>query len=373
MYTFVSTIQNIQYWQLFLSETMLKQVTLIAFLMTYVSTQDPSTNQRSRSWSSMSGTFGDNIDSGSLSLRNLDSSSLTGDFGPYNGQSMGPYTSEPFGTGEDIMGGSRFMDSTMRDSNMMDTGSWRNRNSRWSIGNLDSSNSLSSLLSDSTGLTGSSSDASSSVLDGRSLSDSLSGFSRRSPWDMSRGQRNMNRFPFQNADLQSMTDRRDLDLPTMSMGRRRGMPWRNSNTWELPRGMSQFSMSRRGRGGMGMNRWNLPQGETNLMEDLTGDGSMDQSLMSGSRSGGLRSLGRMMSMGRRSNLPLSLSSRLSSLSSGLGQMGALDRTANLGRMSDLSSRLSPSIGRMMSSGRRSNRMYPSSSGSQMGMGRSMSV
>lgn len=372
MYTFVSTIQNIQYCQLFLSETMLKQVTLIAFLTTYVSTQDPSTNQRSRSWSSMSGTFGDNIDSGSLSLRNLDSSSLTGDFGPYNGQSMGPYTSEPFGTGEDIMGGSRFMDSTMRDSNMMDTGSWQNRNSRWAIGNLDSSNSLSSLLSDSAGLTGSSSDGSSSVLGGRSLSDSLSGFSRRSPWDMSRGPRNMNRFPFQNSD-QSMTDRADLGLPSMSMGRRRGMPWRNSNTWELPRGMSQFSMSRRGRGESGVNMWKIPDDEMNFMEDMTRDGSMDQSLMSGSRSGGFRSLGRMMSMGRRSNLPLSLSSRLSSLSSSLGQMGALDRTANLGRMSDLSSRLSPSIGRMMYSGRRSNRMYPSSSGSQMGMSRRMAV
>lgn len=48
---------------------------------------------------------------------------------------------------------------------------------------------------------------------------------------------------------------------------------------------------------MGMNWWNLFQGEMNLMEDLIGDGSMDQLLMFGSRLGGLCSLGRMMLMG----------------------------------------------------------------------------
>lgn len=363
---------------------MLKQFTLIACLWTYVSTQDTSTNQMSQSsfrpdqssWSSMSDTFDDNINSGSFNLRNLDSSSLLGDFGPFNGQSVGPYTAEPYSIGDDIMGGSSFMDSTIRDPNMMNADSWLDRNSRWSVGGLDSPNPQSSLLSNSAELTGFSTDGSSSVLDGRSLNDDLSGFSRSNPWDMSPGARAMNRFPFQNADLQSMTDRGDRGLPAMSMGRRRGMPWRNSNTWDLQRGMGQFPMPRRGRGHLGMNRWNMPEGELNLMEDLTGDSSMDQSWMSGSRSGNFRNFrsnSRMLPMSMRRLSTLPSSSRVSSLSSGLGQMSALDRTANLRRMTDLSSRLSPTFGRMMSSGRRSSRVYPSSYGSQMEMRRRMSV
>lgn len=355
---------------------MLKQFILIACLWTYVSTQDTSTNQMSQSsflphqssWSSISGAFDDNVNSGSRNLRNLDSSSLLGEFGPFNGQSVGPNTAEPYIIGEDILGGSSFMDSTMRDPNMMNADLWLDRNSRWSIGGLDSPNSQSSLLSNSAELTGISSDGS-SVLDGRSGSDDISSFSRRNPWDM-------NRFPFQNATLQSMTGSGDRGLPAMSMGRRRGMPWRNSNNWDLQRGMGQFPMPRQGRGQLGMNRWNMPEGEMNLMEDLTRDSSMDQSWMSGSRPGNFRNFrsnSRMMRMSMRPLSTLPLSSRTSSLSSGLGQVSALDRTANLRRMTDLSSQLSPTFDRMMSSGRRSSRVYPSSSSLRMGMRRRMSV
>lgn len=356
---------------------MLKQFILIACLCTYVSTQDTSTNQMSQSsflphqssWSSVSGAFDDNINSGSPNLRNLDSSSLLGDFGPFNGQSVGPNTAEPYIIGEDILGGSSFMDSTMRDPNMMNADSWLDRNSRWSIGGLDSPNSQTSLLSNSAELTGVSSDGSSSVLHRRSRSDDISSFSRWNPWDM-------NRFPFQNANLQSMTDSGDRGQPAMSMGRRRGMPWRNSNNWDLQRGMGQFPMPRQGRGQLGMNRWNMPEGEMNLMEDLTRDSSMDQSWMSGSRPGNFRnsrSNSRMMLTSMRPLSTLPSSSRASSLSSGLGQVSALDRTANLRRMTDFSSRLSPTFDRMMSSGRRSNRVYPSPSSLQMGMRRRMSV
>lgn len=318
-------------------------------------------------------------DLGSLNLRNMDSRSPFRNQGSIldpGGIPVSPYSFEPYNHGSFALDGSRFMDITMRGQGMPNGNSRINRNGMLPSRGLNLPNLQSSLLSRSQGLSGFSSDGTSSVLDGRSpLEDGFSGFSTRTPWDRYRGPRAMNAFPFQ------FSDSRNLNVPPMSMGQRQGLPWRVLNTQNSPRGLGQLGLNHGLEGrignGLALNRWNMQRdmstGPRNSFGSLGVNRPFNE-IASSSRSGNidrpmddiwvLRNRGETSptgGLGNNENLmdeiwvsrnspqnrmrrvgtlsPLLSTSQGSSLVSGLGPRSVIDRSSNLGRLSQLSSNL----------------------------------
>lgn len=321
------------------------------------------------------------VDLGSLNLRNIDSRSHLRNQGSIldpGGIPVSPYSIEPYmyNRGSFASEGSRFMDITMRGQGMPNGNSRINRNGMLPSRGINLPNLQSSVLSRSQGLSGFSSDGTSSVIDGRlPLVDGLSGFSTRTPWDRYHGPRAMNAFPFQ------FSDSRNLNVPPMSMGQRQGTPWRLLNTQNSQRGLGQLGLNRglagRQENGQGLNRWNMQRdmstGPRNSFGSLGFNRPFNE-IVSSSRSGNIdrpmdeiwisRNRGepsptgglgnneplmdhiwvsrnlpqnRMRRVGALS--PLLSTSQGSSLVSGLGQRSVLDRSSNIGRLSQLSSNL----------------------------------
>lgn len=163
-----------------------------------------------------------------------------------------------------------------------------NRNDMFSSRGLNLPNLQSSLLPRNQGLSGFSSDGSFSVLDGRSIGNDVSGFSRSMPWEMSRGSRTMNSFPFQ------FPDRRNLNVPSMSLSQRQGAPWRLlRGTQSSQRGSGQLALNRGLAGrignGLGLNRLNMQRdmstGPRNVLGSLGLNRQMNGIMSSNSRSG----------------------------------------------------------------------------------------
>lgn len=317
-------------------------------------------------------------DLGSLNLRNMDSRSPFRNQGSIidpGGIPVSPYSFEPYNHGSFALDGSRFMDITMRGQGMLNGDSRIYRNGMLPSRGLNLPNFQSSLLSRSQGLSGFLSDGTASVLDGRSLGDGLSGFSTTTPRDRSRGERALNAVPFQYSDI------RNLNVPSMSMSQRQVTPWRLLNTQNSQRGLGQISLNRglagRQENGLALNRWNMQRdistGPRNSFSNMGINRPINE-IASNSRSGNIdrpmdhiwvlrnrgetsptRGLGnneplmddiwvsrnipqnRMRRVGALS--PLLSTSQGSSLVSGLGPRSVLDRSSNLGRLSQLSSNL----------------------------------
>lgn len=374
---------------------MLGRSILVSILVICVSAQDTSTDQMSRSsflqdrgqssWSSLPNYFDDiphnerTIGSGSLfrdqgSLLQPDGfndfadlESLNQDSSLFRNQDSilepGGLPVIPYSLESSLSNGPRFIDTTMRGQGMLNGNSRVNRNDILSPRGLNLPNLQTSLSPMRQGLSGFPSDGLSSVLDGRSLGDDFSGFSTSSPWDRSRGARAQNTFPFQ------YSDSRNLNVPPMPMSQRQGMPRRLLNTQNSQSGMGQLGLNRglagRRGNGLGLNRLNMQRdmsaGQLNLLGDLGVSRPLNDMVTPSRRrlennarrmddiwvfgngpedSSRPLSQNRMMSMRRFGPLTsLPSNSQASSLLSGLGPRSALGRSANLGRMSQLSSNL----------------------------------
>lgn len=320
-------------------------------------------------------------DVGSLNLRNIDSRSHLRNQGSIldpGGIPVSPYSFDPYmyNRGSFASEGSRFMDITMRGQGMPIGNSRINRNGLLPSRGLNLPNLQSSLLSRNQGLSGFSSDGTSSVLNGRSpLGDGLSGFSTRTPWERYRGPRAMNAFPFQ------FSDSRNLNVPQMSTSQRQGTPWRLLNTQNSQRGLGQLGLNRglagRQENGQELNRWNMQRDMSTGPRNSFGSLGVNQpfnEIVSNSRSGNIerpmddiwisRNRGETTPIGGLGNneplmddiwitrnlpqnrmrrvgalSPLLSTSQGSSLVSGLGPRSVLDRSSNIGRLSQLSSNL----------------------------------
>lgn len=248
-------------------------------------------NRDSNSLFSSQGSMLQPADLGSRNLRNLDSRSLFRNQGSIldpGGIPVSPYSYEPYSLGSSASDGSRFMDITMRGQGMLNRNPRMNRNDMFSSRGLNLPNLQSSLLPRNQGLSGFSSDGSFSVLDGRSIGNDVSGFSRSMPWEMSRGSRTMNSFPFQ------FPDRRNLNVPSMSLSQRQGAPWRLlRGTQSSQRGSGQLALNRGLAGrignGLGLNRLNMQRdmstGPRNVLGSLGLNRQMNGIMASNSRSG----------------------------------------------------------------------------------------
>lgn len=248
-------------------------------------------NRDSNSLFSSQGSMLQPADLGSRNLRNLDSRSLFRNQGSIldpGGISVSPYSYEPYSLGSSASDGSRFMDITMRGQGMLNRNPRMNRNDMFSSRGLNLPNLQSSWLPRNQGLSGFSSDGSFSVLDGRSIGNDVSGFSRSMPWEMSRGSRTMNSFPFQ------FPDRRNLNVPSMSLSQRQGAPWRLlRGTQSSQRGSGQLALNRGLAGrignGLGLNRLNMQRdmstGPRNVLGSLGLNRQMNGIMSSNSRSG----------------------------------------------------------------------------------------
>eukprot|EP00105_Crassostrea_gigas_P006447 XP_011420387.1 PREDICTED: uncharacterized protein LOC105323120 [Crassostrea gigas] len=247
-------------------------------------------NRNSNSLFSSQGSMLQPADLGSRNLRNLDSRSLFRNQGSIldpGGIPVSPYSYEPYSLGSSASDGSRFMDITMRGQGMLNRNPRMNRNDMFSSRGLNLPNLQSSLLPRNQGLSGFSSDGSLSVLDGRSIGNDVSGFSRSMPWEMSRGSRTMNSFPFQ------FPDRRNLNVPSMPLSQPQGAPRRLLRaTQSSQRGSGQLGLDRGLAGrignGLGLNRWNMQgdmsTGPRNVFRNL-GLNRMNGIMDSNSRSG----------------------------------------------------------------------------------------
>lgn len=248
-------------------------------------------NRDSNSLFSSQGSMLQPADLGSRNLRNLDSRSLFRNQGSIldpGGIPVSPYSYEPYSLGSSASDGSRFMDITMRGQGMLNRNPRMNRNDMFSSRGLNFPNLQSSLLPRNQGLSGFSSDGSFSVLDGRSIGNDVSGFSRSMPWEMSRGSRTMNSFPFQ------FPDRRNLNVPSMSLSQRQGAPWRLlRGTQSSQRGSGQLALNRGLAGrignGLGLNRLNMQRdmstGPRNVLGSLGLNRQTNGIMASNSRSG----------------------------------------------------------------------------------------
>lgn len=246
-------------------------------------------NRDSNSLFSSQGSMLQPADLGSRNLRNLDSRSLFRNQGSIldpGGIPVSPYSYEPYSLGSSASDGSRFMDITMRGQGMLNRNPRMNRNDMFSSRGLNLPNLQSSLLPRNQGLSGFSSDGSFSVLDGRSIGNDVSGFSRSMPWEMSRGSRTMNSFQF--------PDRRNLNVPSMSLSQRQGAPWRLlRGTQSSQRGSGQLALNRGLAGrignGLGLNRLNMQRdmstGPRNVLGSLGLNRQMNGIMSSNSRSG----------------------------------------------------------------------------------------
>lgn len=261
-----------------------------------------------------------------------------------------------------------------------------NRNDMFSSRGLNLPNLQSSLLPRNQGLSGFSSDGSFSVLDGRSIGNDVSGFSRSMPWEMSRGSRTMNSFPFQ------FPDRRNLNVPSMSLSQRQGAPWRLlRGTQSSQRGSGQLALNRGLAGrignGLGLNRLNMQRdmstGPRNVLGSLGLNRQMNGIMSSNSRSGSndrlmdeisvMRNRGNTFSTGMLgNNEPLmnnmwaaqNPQNNLAGIPVTPNRLTQPSLTSNIGRTFP---RLSSSLSRDLTSGPRTSRttVYQPTSGSQI--------
>nr|XP_011420334.2 uncharacterized protein LOC105323120 isoform X2 [Crassostrea gigas] len=343
-------------------------------------------NRDSNSLFSSQGSMLQPADLGSRNLRNLDSRSLFRNQGSIldpGGIPISPYSYEPYSLGSSASDGSRFMDITMRGQGMLNRNSRMNRNGMSSRG-LSLPNIQSSLLPRNQRLSGFSSDGSLSVLDGRSLGNDVSGFSRSMPWEMSRGSRTMNSFRF--------PDRRNLNVPSMSLSQRQGAPWRLlRGTQSSQRGSGQLALNRGLAGrignGLGLNRLNMQRdmstGPRNVLGSLGLNRQMNGIMSSNSRSGSndrpmdeisvMRNRGNTFSTGMLgNNEPLmnnmwaaqNPTNNLAGIPVTLNRLTQSSLTSNIGRTFP---RLSSSLSRDLTSGPRTSRttVYQPTSGSQI--------
>lgn len=345
-------------------------------------------NRDSNSLFSSQGSMLQPADLGSRNLRNLDSRSLFRNQGSIldpGGIPVSPYSYEPYSLGSSASDGSRFMDITMRGQGMLNRNPRMNRNDMFSSRGLNLPNLQSSLLPRNQGLSGFSSDGSFSVLDGRSIGNDVSGFSRSMPWEMSRGSRTMNSFPFQ------FPDRRNLNVPSMSLSQRQGAPWRLlRGTQSSQRGSGQLALNRGLAGrignGLGLNRLNMQRdmstGPRNVLGSL-GLNRQINGIMSNSRSGSndrpmdeisvMRNRGNTFSTGMLgNNEPLmnnmwaaqNPQNNLAGIPVTPNRLTQSSLTSNIGRTFP---RLSSSLSRDLTSGPRTSRttVYQPTSGSQI--------
>lgn len=344
-------------------------------------------NRDSNSLFSSQGSMLQPADLGSRNLRNLDSRSLFRNQGSIldpGGIPVSPYSYEPYSLGSSASDGSRFMDITMRGQGMLNRNPRMNRNDMFSSRGLNLPNLQSSLLPRNQGLSGFSSDGSFSVLDGRSIGNDVSGFSRSMPWEMSRGSRTMNSFPF--------PDRRNLNVPSMSLSQRQGAPWRLlRGTQSSQRGSGQLALNRGLAGrignGLGLNRLNMQRdmstGPRNVLGNLGLNRQMNGITSSNSRSGSndrpmdeisvMRNRGNTFSTGMLgNNEPLmnnmwaaqNPQNNLAGIPVTPNRLTQSSLTSNIGRTFP---RLSSSLSRDLTSGPRTSRttVYQPTSGSQI--------
>nr|XP_034321568.1 uncharacterized protein LOC105323120 isoform X1 [Crassostrea gigas] len=346
-------------------------------------------NRDSNSLFSSQGSMLQPADLGSRNLRNMDSRSLFRNQGSIldpGGIPVSPYSYEPYSLGSSASDGSRFMDITMRGQGMLNRNSRMNHNGLLPLRGLNLPNLQSSVLPRNRGLPGFTSDGSFSVFDGRSIGNDVSGFSRSMPWEMSRGSRTMNSFPFR------FPDRRNLNVPSMSLSQRQGAPWRLlRGTQSSQRGSGQLALNRGLAGrignGLGLNRLNMQRdmstGPRNVLGSLGLNRQMNGIMSSNSRSGSndrpmdeisvMRNRGNTFSTGMLgNNEPLmnnmwaaqNPTNNLAGIPVTLNRLTQSSLTSNIGRTFP---RLSSSLSRDLTSGPRTSRttVYQPTSGSQI--------
>lgn len=202
---------------------------------------------------------------------------------------------DSFDLGSSVSDVSRLLDSSLSGQDTLNGNSWTNRNDMLSMRGLTLPNSE-SVLERSADLSGISTGRSSSVLDGRFIGPELSGFPGSNQWDASYRERDMNSYPLQSTDQQSMPDRGNMASHSMSMLQRRGLPWRT--TRDFQRRLGQFALTRgiagrsRGRDTRTRNRLNtqpdMSKWQSNDIGNVDLNNGIRDSLMSGSRHNSFR-------------------------------------------------------------------------------------
>lgn len=257
------------------------------------------------------------------------------------------YALDSFNLGSSVSDVSRLLDSSLSGQDTMNGNSWTNRNDMLSMRGLTLPNSE-SVLEQNADLSGISTGRSSSVLDGRVIGQELSGFPGSNQWDASYREKDINSYPPQSTDQQSMPDRSIMASKSMSMLQRRGLPYRT--TRDFQRSLGQFALTRgmagrrsRGRDTRTRNRLNtqrdMSKGHSNDIGNVDLNNGIRDTLMSGSRHDSFRPRTLLKLVPRisiRRFEPLPSSNEQSSLSSGRG------RRLDLSRISSLRPRSQPS-------------------------------
>lgn len=134
---------------------------------------------------------------------------------------------------------STFLDSSLSGQDTMNGNLWNNRNDILSMRGytLPKGERLLNRDADLSGIL-----TSKLVLDGSFIGQELSGFPGSNQWDASYREQDINSYPFQSTDQQSMPDRGNTVSASMSILQRQGLPWRNAH--DLQRRLSQFALVR---------------------------------------------------------------------------------------------------------------------------------
>lgn len=250
------------------------------------------------------------------------------------------YALDSFNLGSSLSDVSRLVDSSLSGQDTMNGNSWTNRNDMLSMRGLTLPNSE-SVLEQNADLSGISTGRSSSVFDGRFIGQELSGFPGSNQWDTSDRERDINSYPLQSTDQQSMPDRGNMASDSMSMLQRRGLPWRTTRNFQ--RRLGQFALTRgmagrrsRGRDTRTRNRLNtqrdMSKGQSNDIGNVDLNNDMRDTVMSGSRHNSFRPRALLKLVPRISIQrfePLPSSNEQSSLSSGRGRRLDLNRISSL--------------------------------------------
>lgn len=250
------------------------------------------------------------------------------------------YALDSFNLGSSVSDVSRLLDSSLSGQDTMNGNSWTNRNDMLSMRGLTLPNSE-SVFERNADLSGISTGRSSSVLDGRFIGQELSGFSGSNQWDAFYRERDMNSYPIQSTDRQSMPDRGNMASDSMSMLQRRGLPWRT--TRDFQRRLGKFALTRgmagRSPGRDTRTQPDMSKGQSNDIGNVDLNNGIRDTLMSGSRHNSFRPRTLLKLVPRISIQrfePLPSSNEQSSLSSGRG------RRLDLNRISSLRPRSQPS-------------------------------
>lgn len=185
---------------------------------------------------------------------------------------------------------STFLDSSLSGQDTMNGNLWNNRNDILSMRGytLPKGERLLNRDADLSGIL-----TSKSVLDGSFIGQELSGFPGSNQWDASYREQDINSYPFQSTDQQSMPDRGNTVSASMSILQRQGLPWRNAH--DLQRRLSQFALVRgmegrpsRERDAWTINRLNTQRDVSEWPSNDNGYTSASDTLMSGSRQDSFR-------------------------------------------------------------------------------------